>query len=390
MKILLTITSSPWSRFKGGGQLAVHRLALALRRAGHEVHVLYSKHSGDCAKPDVPYRLHWTRGFDVATVNLDIFSFAYAINRLTRRHRFDIIHGNAEESFFTACIARRYGIPFVFTSHTSIIPTTGMLRGMMNPLAFLKSVNNYLLRSALAKACQIFTFSEFSKGLVKSALGDNMHPSILVVPPGIDESWFQVERHHQENITLLFWGRLEAEKGIGDLLLAMKMAQEEFSIAKLHLTLIGEGNLRETYKHQARELGIGQQVTFCNWLSEQEIQKLAASATLGVFPSRIESFGLSMAEAMAAGLPIIATRVGALPEFIEDGVTGTLVPSGDVPALAKAIADCLNHSEHRETMARAGREKVRQLFSWDQAAEKMLEIYSGQLLKISRKPISDN
>ncbi len=377
MKILLTITSSPWSRFKGGGQLAVHRLALALHRARHEVHVLYSKLSGDCTKPNVPYRLHWTRGFDVATVNLDIFSFAYAINRLARRHDFDIIHGNAEESFFTACIAQRYGIPFVFTSHANIIPATGMLRGLLNPLAFLKSVNNYLLRSALSQACQIITFSEFSKGLVKSALGDKMHQSILVVPPGIDESWFETERHPQEKITLLFWGRIEHQKGIDDLLLAMKMAQEQFSIAKLHLTLIGEGNLVETYKHQASELGIGHQITFCPWLSEEEIQKLAASATLAVFPSRIESFGLSMAEAMAAGLPIIATRVGALPEFIEDGVTGILVPSGDVPALAKAIADCLNHAERTETMARAGREKVRQLFSWDRAAEKMLDIYTN-------------
>jgi glycosyltransferase involved in cell wall biosynthesis len=382
MKILLTITSSPWSRFKGGGQFATHRLALALHRAGHEVHVLYSKLSGDCIQSDVPYRLHWTRGFDVATLNLDIFSFAYAINRLTRRHCFDIIHGNAEESFFTPCIARRYGIPFVFTSHANIIPATGMLRGLLSPLVFLKRVNNYLLRSALSRACQIITFSAFSKALVESALSDSKHQSILVVPPGINETWFDVERHPQENMSLLFWGRLEHQKGIDDLLLAMQIAQNHFPIRKLHLTLIGEGNLRETYKHQASELGITQQVTLCNWLSESEIQKLAASATLGVFPSRIESFGLSMAEAMAAGLPIIATKVGALPEFIEDGVTGTLVPSGDVPALAKAIANALDQPEHRESMARAGREAVRQQFSWDKAAEKMLKHYDDLLGKI--------
>lgn len=377
MKILLTITSSPWSRFKGGGQLATHRIAMALHRAGHEVHVLYSKLPGDCIQFDVPYRVHWTRGFEVATLNLDIFSFAFAINRLTRRHRFDVIHGNAEESFFTPCIARRYGIPFLFTSHANIIPATGMLRGLLNPLLFLKRVNNYLLRSALSRACQIITFSTFSKGLVESALGDSLHQSILVVPPGIDESWFDVERHPQENMSLLFWGRLEHQKGIDDLLLAIQIVQKQVPIRKLHLTLIGEGNLKEAYQNQANELGMAQQVTFRNWLSEEEIQNLAASATLGVFPSRIESFGLSMAEAMAAGLPIIATRVGALPEIIEDGVTGTLVRSGDVPALAQAIVDSLDQPEHRERMARTGRETVRQKFSWDKAAEKMLDVYKN-------------
>lgn len=375
MKILLSITSSPWSRFKGGGQLAVHHLACALTRKGHEVHVLYSKSPGEHLTPATPYTIHWTHGFDVATINLDIFSFAVALNRLLRRGDFDVVHGNAEESFFSSCIAGRYRIPFVFTSHANIIPGTGIVLGMLRPIRFLKSVNNHLLRSAMARAQRIVTFSEFSSGLVGAALGKKMQQRIEVVPPGIDASWFEVVRNPQSEPHLLLWGRIEHQKGIDHLLQAMKIALDK--VPDLRLTLVGEGNMTHSYRCQARDTGLLRRVTFAGWLSMREIQNLAAQATLGVFPSRIESFGLSMAEAMAAGLPVIATRVGALPEFIDDGVTGTLVPSGDIAALADAITGALENPQQSDRMAVAGRETVRQRFSWDAAADRTILLYQA-------------
>ncbi|MDE1045188.1 MAG: glycosyltransferase family 4 protein, partial [Nitrospinaceae bacterium] len=87
-------------------------------------------------------------------------------------------------------------------------------------------------------------------------------------------------------------------------------------------------------------------------------------------------------EAMGAGLPIIATRVGALPEFIEDGVTGTLVPPGNIPALYRAILGKLENPVRAQSLANTGRETVRQRFSWDQAAREMTEIYQAVLDEI--------
>jgi glycosyltransferase involved in cell wall biosynthesis len=89
-----------------------------------------------------------------------------------------------------------------------------------------------------------------------------------------------------------------------------------------------------------------------------------------------------MAEAMAAGLPIVATRVGALPEFIEDGVTGTLVSPGNIPALYRAILEKLENPNHAQILADSGRESVRQRFSWDQSARVMTEIYQNVLDEI--------
>ncbi|MCH8158170.1 MAG: glycosyltransferase, partial [Nitrospinae bacterium] len=116
-------------------------------------------------------------------------------------------------------------------------------------------------------------------------------------------------------------------------------------------------------------------VEFPGWLGTQAIQELVSQCRVGVFPSRVESFGLSVVEAMASGLPIVAARGGAIPENVENGVTGTLVPTEDSDALAAALVAALKNSEHAETLAREAWRVTRQKFSWDRAADQMIELY---------------
>ena len=157
MKICLTIYSSPWSEFKGGGQIAVHHFACALQRMGHDVHVLYSKSPGEKISAKTPYTVHWTSHFHCATLNLDIFSYYRAMKRLMKWERFDILHGNAEEAFFASGVARNFKAGYLFTNHSCMIPETGMIRGMLRPWSFLKTLNNYLLRSAAFNASRVIT-----------------------------------------------------------------------------------------------------------------------------------------------------------------------------------------------------------------------------------------
>jgi glycosyltransferase involved in cell wall biosynthesis len=380
MKICLTIYSSPWSEFAGGGQIAVHHLACALQRMGHDVHVLYSKSYVEKISAQPPYTLHWATHFHCATLNFDIFSFGRALKRLMKWERFDIIHGNAEEAFFASDIARNFKAGYLFTSHANTILETGIFRGMLQPLTFLKNLNNYLLRSSALKASRIITFSEFSKKLVLKGLRKKKGKKVIVVSPGIELSWFEAKRQAEGSKDLVFWGRMEEQKGISELLRALR--EVAIRIPKVRLHLIGKGNMTESYRKQAKDLGVHDRVNFHGWMSVDAIKEFIAKCAVGIFPSRVESFGLSMAEAMGAGLPIIATRVGALPEFVEDGVTGTLVPSGNIPALYRAILEKLENPDRAQAQADTGRKMVRKRFCWDKAARQMIENYQAVLDEI--------
>jgi glycosyltransferase involved in cell wall biosynthesis len=375
MKICLTINSSPWSKFKGGGQLAVHQLACALSAKGHEVHTLYSKYPDEYFEFEVPYKVHWAQHHDFATVNLNIFSYPKILAPLAKKEKFDVIHGNAEEACGVGNIAARIKAAYVFTSHTPNIPTTGMLRGMANPIRFLKSINTYLLRQAMDEADRIVAFSQFSQELIIKGLGTACANRVEVVPPGIETSWFEVERNPVVPEQLLFWGRIEEEKGLPELFVALNTVATEFENVKL--TLVGEGNRLQEYKTRVADLGLADRVEFTGWLNNREIQTLAAKCSIGIFPSRIESFGLSVMEAMATGLPVIAARGGAVPENIEEGVTGVLVPVNNSDALAEAIKKALDNPQSSETMAKAAKLAVQQKFSWDRAADSMIEIYKN-------------
>ena len=198
-----------------------------------------------------------------------------------------------------------------------------------------------------------------------------------VVPPGVESSWFDVERKLSTDSRLLFWGRLEEEKGLPELFIALKEVTKK--IKRVKLTLVGEGNQLKEYKNLVATLGLTGQVEFKGWLDAREIQNLTTQSYLGLFPSRVESFGLSVIEAMAAGLPVIAASGGAVPENIKDGVTGALVPVNDSDALAKAIISALENPQHIETLAKVAKKVVRERFSWDKTADSMIDLYTSVL-----------
>ncbi len=374
MKICLTINSSPWSRFKGGGQLAVHHLACALFSKGHQVHVLYSKYPHEYFNIEVPYKIHWVNHHDFATVNLNIFSFSRILGPLAEKEKFDVIHGNAEESYWTGKISKKNKSTYVFTSHTPNIPTTGMLKGINRPVRFLKSINTYFLRSAIIEADHVVAFSKFSGDLIIKGVGDTCANKLKIIPPGVESSWFKVERKPSSNSALLYWGRLEDEKGLPELFHALEVVSK--IIKDINLTIVGEGNRLMDYKSLIADLSLTDRVQFTGWLSSSKIQSLSAQSSLGLFPSRVESFGLSVVEAMAAGLPVIAASGGALQENVEEGVTGTLVPINNAGALAKAIISTLENLKHTESMARDAKKRVQHKFNWDKAANKMVDLYN--------------
>lgn len=164
--------------------------------------------------------------------------------------------------------------------------------------------------------------------------------------------------------------RLIEAKGIDVLLSAFAEVRETGLSA--HLAVVGEGPEKESLRTQCHGLGIMDSVTFTGFRSD--VPELMNAFDLFVLPSRREGFGLVLLEAMAASTPVVAARTSAIPEVVDDGQTGTLVPVEDVASMAAAIRIVLE-SDNREAMGTRGRERVAKTFSIESMVESTKETY---------------
>jgi glycosyltransferase involved in cell wall biosynthesis len=148
--------------------------------------------------------------------------------------------------------------------------------------------------------------------------------------------------------------------------------------------LAGDGFERPTLARLAEELGIASDVHFLGWVPNSALPEYYRAAALSVVPSLEEGFGIPAAEAMGCEVPVVASDAGGLPEVVEHGVTGLIVPRGDSRALAQAIGSLLENPELRRRMGAAGRERALRLFDWDRTAAQLEELYREVGAKVSR------
>lgn len=145
---------------------------------------------------------------------------------------------------------------------------------------------------------------------------------------------------------------------------------------KLRCTFVGRGSAREAAETKARALGLSG-VSFLDWAAPEELARRIASATAVVLPSFEESFGNTMAESLAVGAPLITSRVGSIPEIVQDGRTGWLVPPNDPAALAEALQQVLDHPVQAAERGARGRQDMLERFSWAKTAQRYAELYDA-------------
>jgi glycosyltransferase involved in cell wall biosynthesis len=173
---------------------------------------------------------------------------------------------------------------------------------------------------------------------------------------------------------VLFLGRLERGKGIFDLLDAIATLRAR--IPDIKLVCAGEGNL-ESVARYARRLGIEDAVSLPGWIGPIEKQSLMCGATAFVLPSLAEGLPMSLLEAMAAGVPVVATAVGGIPDVVTDGVNGLLFNPGDTATLERLLRGLMHDPELGTRIASAAREAVRLRFAADRVIPQLEEIYAG-------------
>jgi glycosyltransferase involved in cell wall biosynthesis len=167
-------------------------------------------------------------------------------------------------------------------------------------------------------------------------------------------------------------GRLdEPKKGLSCFLAAAaRLAQE---LQETRFIVVGEGPARADLETLAARHGIGDRITFAG--RRRDVGEVMQGLDLFVQPSMWEGFGITVLEAMAAGLPVVATRVGGIPEVVRDGVTGLLVPPGDPGALAHACGEVLRDGDLASRLGDAGRIRVESLFPIERLVGETAALY---------------
>lgn len=166
-------------------------------------------------------------------------------------------------------------------------------------------------------------------------------------------------------------------KGVDVLISAFGIARDRMDSTRL--IIAGDGPLRGSLKDLSAELGLEERISFLGWIDRDEIVRLLRTCLLFVCPSRSESFGLVVAEALACGAPVIGTKIGGVEEIIRDGYNGLLVPPNEPNQLADAMTLILRDAELRESIAKQGPSTIRESFSAARNGAAYEELFGGML-----------
>ncbi len=359
LRVLHVDSERPWR----GGEQQVLLLMRRQRGGGDEPHLAAP---GDSALN----RRAMGEGFPTHRVEMrgtwDAAS-AFALARLHAAIRPDIVHWHAARAHALGAVAAR------------LAPGPALVLSRRVDFPVRRSVGSRLLYSLRIDA--IAAISDAVRGaLVQSGVAPGI---IRVVASGIDlvpfadprgsEAWAAARARlgvGEREVLALNVAALAPHKAQSDLLRAAAFARPR--APELRIWIAGEGPLEEALLAERNSLGLEQTVRFLGF--REDVPDLLHAADFFCISSRLEGMGTSILEAMAAGLPVVATRAGGIPEIVQDGSTGNLVPPGDPVALSDALVAMAADAERRTLMGTRGRERARE-FSADRTAEGTRALY---------------
>lgn len=281
---------------------------------------------------------------------------------LAKNPRPDLIHVHCTwmAGIVALEIKKRYGIPYLLTEHSTHIEIE------------MREEDKEIYREVLAGAEKILVVSNPLKNLLMTKLMPDVS-AISVVPNFIDFDFFNPEHRKKPEsnqyrlFTVCF---LDTKKRVDRLIDAFAEIVKKIPCASLRIG--GDGGETENLKQQVAALGLQSQIAFLGFLSKEEVKSELNQADLFVLPSEVETFGVVVIEAMAMGIPVVATRSGG-PEDVITEISGELA-NRDTMSLVEAIyrahekRDCYDHGKIRE--------EARKKFSREVVSKKYLEFYA--------------
>lgn len=226
-----------------------------------------------------------------------------------------------------------------------------------------------VIRFFLDRAACVIVLSERWRAWMAGAT-DNRRIVCIPNPVPVPEESPALNRRN----IVLFLGRIERSKGIFDLLDAISALR--VPNPEIRLVCAGDGEL-ESVKQYVERLAIGDAVDFPGWIGAAEKRSLMSRAAVFVLPSYAEGMPMSLLEAMAASVPVIATEVGGIPDVVTDSVTGFLFRPGDTAKLEQLLCRLMYDAGLGERIARAARDVIRRRFSAQQVVAQLEMVYAG-------------
>ncbi len=361
MRILHWLESF-WPRI-GGGEIFIRQLAGSLTENGHVCKVVTNLEKG-LATHDILDGMEIFRfPFRESLIKRDLNTISKVSSQLKTlldefRPQIVHLHSSQSSAFFYLKLMKRRSYPTVYTQHNPIIikkDPTPFLERIVDSSSLVITVSK-AMRYELVRAIP----AAFPK--IKTILNSLRLPD---VPPSPLDF---------RSPSLFCAARLVVEKGIGSLIGSMPVVLEAFP--NIRLRIAGDGPIRSELEMLAQTLGVSSNIYFLGWISPKEIPKQINKNTIVIAPSHWEEpFGLIVLQAMQQGRPVVATRVGGIPELVQNGNTGLLVPPNNEEALSSAINRLLAFPQQAKEMGINGREQAVNEFNWDLCVDRYESVY---------------
>jgi glycosyltransferase involved in cell wall biosynthesis len=349
----------------GGAERQVVDLAVALRRKGYGVTIACSVAgdlSGALEEAGIPVRPLLRR---LAKRRLSL-AYALRLRRLLRKERFDLVHAHIYASVVAAAIATlRSDVPLVITEHTEASWQDWRAR--------------WVSRWVYRRVARIIAVSTpIRRRLIER---DNVHPDLIAIVPNAVVSTSgphadaPLPAELRERLLVGVVARLQPEKGVAIFLKAAARVAPQFPEA--HFVVAGDGPLRQQLADLAEDLGLKSRVHFLGFRSNASA--LMKSLDVLVVPSLSEGSPLVTLEAMAAGVPVVASAVGGIPDQMRHDKEGLLIPPGDPDALGDTLLALLRDTDHARRLGEAGRRRATSRFSHATMVRQIEDVYHAVL-----------